>query len=87
MLHIRPLGICSRFADRGLSVFVIKGPAPAAESPGKFKLRHNRIPTVKQVCSHNAGRMVSPITVAVVAEDARGSSAKIEMEAARRVMQ
>jgi len=31
--------------------------------------------------------MVSPITVAVVAEDARGSSAKIEMEAARRVMQ
>ena len=25
MLHIRPLGICSRFADRGLSVFVIEG--------------------------------------------------------------
>jgi hypothetical protein len=25
-LHIRPLGICSRFADRGLSVFVIEGP-------------------------------------------------------------
>ena len=24
-LHIRPLGICSRFADRGLSVFVIEG--------------------------------------------------------------
>jgi hypothetical protein len=23
-LHIRPLGICSRFADRGLSVFVIE---------------------------------------------------------------
>jgi hypothetical protein len=32
-LHIRPLGICSRFADRGLFVFVIRdrGPAPAAE--------------------------------------------------------
>jgi hypothetical protein len=29
-LHIRPLGICSRFADRGLSVFVIQGlPRPA----------------------------------------------------------
>src|SRR5258706_16448283 len=25
-LHIRPLGICSRFADRRLSVFVIEGP-------------------------------------------------------------
>jgi hypothetical protein len=24
-LHIRPLGICSRFADRGLPVFVIEG--------------------------------------------------------------
>lgn len=24
-LHVRPLGICSRFADRGLSVFVIMG--------------------------------------------------------------
>src|SRR4030081_1030318 len=24
-LHIRPLGVCSRFADRGLSVFVIEG--------------------------------------------------------------
>jgi hypothetical protein len=30
-LHIRPLGICSRFADRGLSVFVIEGPARAVE--------------------------------------------------------
>jgi hypothetical protein len=25
-LHITPLGICSRFADRRLSVFVIEGP-------------------------------------------------------------
>ena len=31
MLHIRPLGICSRFADRDLSVFVIEGLAPAAD--------------------------------------------------------
>ena len=27
-LHIRPLGICSRFADRRLSVFVIEGALP-----------------------------------------------------------
>jgi len=40
-----------------------------------------------QASMHNAGRMVSPITVAVVAEDGHGSSAKIEIEAARRVMQ
>jgi hypothetical protein len=38
--------------------------------------------------SHNVGRMVSPIVVAVVAEDGRGSSAKIEIiEAARETMQ
>jgi hypothetical protein len=43
---------------------------------------------LKQICGHNAGRMVSPITVAVVAEDGRGTSAKIEIiEAARRRMQ
>jgi hypothetical protein len=38
MLHIRPLGICSRFADRDLSVFVIEGLAPAADffgAPGR----------------------------------------------------
>jgi len=35
---------------------------------------------VKQVCSRNAGRMVSPITVAIVsAEDGRGTSARIEI--------
>jgi hypothetical protein len=41
---------------------------------------------VKQICGHNASRMVSPITVAVVAEDGRGRSAKIEIVAARGVM-
>jgi hypothetical protein len=45
-LHIRPLGICSRFADRGLSVFVIEGlPRPHTHtgpqnfSPPQFRLR------------------------------------------------
>ena len=41
-----------------------------------------------QICGHNASRMVSPITLAVVSEDGRGTSARIEIvEAARGVMQ
>jgi hypothetical protein len=41
-----------------------------------------------QICGHNASRMVSPITLAVVSEDGRGTSARIEIvEAAREVMQ
>jgi hypothetical protein len=31
-LHIRPMGIRSRFADRRLSVFVIVGPCPNEEA-------------------------------------------------------
>jgi len=41
-----------------------------------------------QICGHNASRMVSPITLAVVSEDGRGTSARIEIvEAARGAMQ
>jgi len=41
-----------------------------------------------QICGHYASRMVSPITLAVVSEDGRGTSARIEIvEAARGVMQ
>jgi len=41
-----------------------------------------------QICGHNASRVVSPITLAVVSEDGRGTSARIEIvEAARGVMQ
>src|SRR5258706_14568853 len=41
-----------------------------------------------QICGHNASRMVSPITLAVVSEDGRGKSARIEIvEAARGAMQ
>ena len=41
-----------------------------------------------QICGHNASRMVSPITLAVVSEDGRGTSARIEIvEAGRGVMQ
>jgi hypothetical protein len=43
---------------------------------------------VRQVCAHKVGPgMVSPITIAVVSEDGRGSSAKIEIIEAARVMQ
>src|SRR5258705_12329380 len=41
-----------------------------------------------QICGHNASRVVSPITLAVVSEDGRGTSARIEIvEAARGGMQ
>src|SRR6266481_6019188 len=41
-----------------------------------------------QICGHNASRVVSPITLAVVSEDGRGTSARLEIvEAARGVMQ
>jgi hypothetical protein len=30
------------------------------------------------ICGHNASRMISPITQAVVSEDGRGTSARIE---------
>jgi hypothetical protein len=47
-LHIRPLGICSRFADRGLSVFMIEGlpvrPNFLARPPwGRFNERGHQL--------------------------------------------
>ena len=43
---------------------------------------------VEQICGHNADRVVSPITLAVVSEgDGRGTSAKVEIVAARETMQ
>ena len=43
---------------------------------------------VELICSHTVGPgMVSPITLAVVAADGRGKSARIEIVAARETMQ
>jgi hypothetical protein len=41
-LHIRPLGICSRFADRGLSAFVTRAPGmgPFLCPTRRFKIGH-----------------------------------------------
>jgi hypothetical protein len=71
----------------GVFLFSWSRGLPLPPKPGKIQTETQPDSDSQASISHNAGRMVSPITVAVVAEDGRGSSAKIEMEAARRVMQ
>ena len=51
----------------------------ALGSNGSVSVSRHTDSGVELVCGHNAGRMVSPITVAVVSEkDGRGRSARIE---------
>jgi hypothetical protein len=60
----------------------------AIGSNGSVAISRHMDSDVKQVCSHNVGPgMTSPIIVAVVSEDGRGTSAKIEIVAARETMQ
>jgi hypothetical protein len=42
---------------------------------------------IRQICGHNPGRLASPITVTVVSEDGRGTSARIEIVKAGATMQ
>jgi hypothetical protein len=61
----------------------------AISSNGSVAVSRHTDSDVELICSHTVGPgMVSPITVAVVAEDGRGRSAKIEIiEAARGTVQ
>ena len=60
----------------------------AIGSNGAVSVSRHTHSDVEQICGHNADRMVSPITLAVVSEvDGRGKSAKIEIVAARETVQ
>ena len=60
----------------------------AIGSNGSVSVSRHTDSDVELICSHTVGPgMVSPITLAVVAADGRGKSARIEIVAARETMQ
>jgi hypothetical protein len=71
-----------RFADL-VSAFI-----DGCGSNGSVSVSLHTRRDVEQICGHEPSRMTAPITLTVVqAEDGRGSSAKIEIVAARPTMQ